>query len=384
MDKNKITGYVAAGLGCAAITFGVCWYAMDYSRRDVIELGEKMSVVNECERVMTEADYPFSDNSPIESAINGYVSGLASDKFTYYVKPSDDAVQEMTGYVNTSGTAEASGFAIDVAEDGNILLADVKAGLAADKQGLKKGDIITAIDGTSVSETGYENIANKMLGKQDTCVTFTVRRGDEEFDVEFVRDHIYKNYIDHDIRRGVGIITIKSVDQMGGGQFDQSVVALAECSKIVIDLRNNPGGDGGVSMDWAARLCGQAQVTKYYYTGKKEELSLEGKKDFEDKKIVILVNENTASAAEIFCANVAQNLDVKIVGTKTFGKGVFQNYADLSNGGQLCYVAGWFTVGDWECWQDTGITPDVEVEMDSSLIGTDDDIQLKKALELLD
>lgn len=384
MDKNKITGCVAAGLGCAAITFGVCWYAMDYSRRDVIELGEKMSVVNECEKVMTEADYPFSDKSPIESAINGYVSGLASDKFTYYIMPSDDAVKEMTDYVNTSGTAAASGFLIDIADDGNILITDVTNGLAADKQGIKKGDVITAIDGTSVKDKGYENIANKMLGKQDTKVGFTIRRDGEEFDLEFVRDHVYKNYVTHDARNSIGIITIKSIDQFAGGEFDQSVKALEDCNKIVIDLRNNPGGDGDVSMDWAARLCGQAQVTKYYYTGKKEELSLEGRKDFEGKKIVILVNENTASAAEIFCANVAQNLDVKIVGTKTFGKGVFQNYADLSNGGQLCYVAGWFTVGDWECWQGVGISPNVKVQMDPALIGTDDDIQLKKAMELLD
>lgn len=357
---------------------------MDYSRRDIIELGEKMSVVNECEKVMKEADYPFSDNSPIESAINGYVSGLASDKFTYYTKPSDDAVKEMTDYVNTSGTAMASGFLVDVADDGNILITDVTEGLAADKQGVQKDDVIIAIDGSSVAEAGYENIANKLLGKQDTKVNLTIRRGNEEFELEFVRDHVYKNYVEDDIKCGVGILTVKAVDQFGGGQFDQSVKALEDCKKIVIDIRNNPGGDGDVSMDWAARLCGQAQVTKYYYTGKKEELSLEGKKDFEGKKIVILVNENTASAAEIFCANVAQNLDVKIVGTKTFGKGVFQNYADLSNGGQLCYVAGSFTVGDWECWQGVGISPDVEVQMDPALIGTDDDIQLKKAMELLD
>ena len=384
MDRNRITGYVAAGLGCAAVTFGICWYTMDYSRRDIIELGEKMSVVNECEKVMKEADYPFSDNSPIESAINGYVSGLASDKFTYYTESSDDAVKEMTAYVNTSGTAEASGFQVDIAEDGNILIKDVTEGLAADKQGLKKGDVITAVDGVSVSEAKYENIANKLLGKKDTKVNITIRRGDEEHDIEFVRDHVYKNLIENEKKQGIGILRIKSIDQFIGGQFDQSVKALEGCNKIVIDLRNNPGGDGDVSMDWAARLCGQAQVTKYYYTGKKEELSLEGRKDFEGKRIVVLVNENTASAAEIMAANLAQNLDAKTVGTKTFGKGVFQNYADLSNGGQLCYVAGSFTVGDWECWQGVGISPNVEVQMDPALIGTDDDIQLKKAMELLD
>lgn len=384
MDKNKITGYVAAGLGCAALTYGVCWYTMDYSRRDVIELGEKMSVVNECREAMEKADYPFSGNDPVEAAIDGYVSGLASDKFTFYTEPSDDAVKEMTDYVNTSGTAEASGFLIGIAGDGNILITDVTEGRAADKQGIKKDDVITAIDGTSVKDAGYENTANKMLGKQDTKVNFTIRRDGEEFDLEFVRDHVYKNYVDHEIKRGVGIITIKSVDQMAGGQLDQSVNALADCDKIIVDLRNNPGGDGSVAMEWAARMCGQARVTKYYYIGEVEELSDEGKNDFGGKKLVLLVNENTASGAEIITGTLAQYADVTIVGTKTYGKGVFQNFADLSNGGQLCYVAGYFTVGDWECWQGKGIAPDVEVPMDSSLVGTNDDVQLKKAMELLD
>lgn len=383
MKKNKLTGYVAAGLGCAAITFAICWYTMDYSRRDVIDLGEKMSVVNECEKAMEEANYPFSENDPINAAIKGYVQGLASDEFTYF-KPSKGPIKAMSDYVNTAGTAEASGFQVDISDDGNILLADVTEGLAADKQGLKKGDVITAINGVSVSKTGYENIVNKLLGKQDTRVDLTIRRDGEEFELEFVREHVYKNYVDCEIKNGTGILKIKAVDQFGNGQFDQCVNKLADCKKIVIDLRNNPGGDGSVAMKWAARICGRAQVTKHYYTGEKEELSTEGANDFNGKKIVVLVNEGTASGAEIITGTLAQYADVTIVGTKTYGKGVFQNYADLSNGGQLCYVAGSFTVGDWECWQGVGISPDVEVQMAPALIGTDDDIQLKKAMELLD
>ena len=75
-----------------------------------------------------------------------------------------------------------------------------------------------------------------MLGKQDTHVLFTVRRDNEEFELEFIRDHVYKNYVDHEIRNGVGVITIRGVNQFGGGQFDQSVRALADCEKIIIDL----------------------------------------------------------------------------------------------------------------------------------------------------
>ena len=67
----------------------------------------------------------------------------------------------------------------------------------------------------------------------------------------------------------------------------------------------------------------------------------------------------------------------------TFGKGIYQYDETLSNGGVLHYTAGYYTVGDWECYQGTGIAPDIEVPMDSSLIGTDDDVQLKKCLDLL-
>lgn len=382
-NKSKISSYIAVGLACSALTFGVSWYTMFFCKRDVIRLGEKMSVVNECKETMKKADYPFSNNDPVKGAISAYVSELASDKFTFYTKPADD-VTDMTNYVNSSGTAEASGFQIDVADDGNIILTDITPGLAAYKQGLRAGDVITSINGKSVSKEKYENIANKLLGKQDTKVSLTVMRQGEEFDVEFVRDHIYKRSVEHEIKSGVGILTIKSVNQYSNGEFDQSVRALADCEKIIVDLRNNPGGDGAVAMEWATRLDGSAQVTKYYYTGQKEELSLDGNGDLCEKKVVILTNEYTASAAEILCANLSQNLDATIVGTKTYGKGVFQLYSDLSDGGQLCYVAGYFTVGDLECWNGKGIEPDVEVPMDYSLVRTDGDIQFQKALELLD
>ena len=75
--------------------------------------------------------------------------------------------------------------------------------------------------------------------------------------------------------------------------------------------------------------------------------------------------------------------DTIIVGTTTFGKGIFQYVEEFENGGRLKYTAGYFTVGDWECWQGKGISPDVEVGMDRSLIGTDDDIQLQTAIKLL-
>ena len=99
----------------------------------------------------------------------------------------------------------------------------------------------------------------------------------------------------------------------------------------------------------------------------------------------MLVNENTASAAEIMTALLKNNKQgCRLVGVNTYGKGIFQQEAELKSGGTVHYTAGKFYVDDRENWNGVGITPDVVVEMDSKLIGTDEDIQLKKAIELLD
>lgn len=382
MDISKYTGHIATGLVCAGVTFGACWFVMDYSRRDVIDLGEKMKVVDECVDYMEKANYPFADNDPVEGAIQGYVSALADDKYTSYYEDVSD-VEFMVTYVNTAGTAIASGFQIGAADDGNILMTEIKSGLAADKQGLKVGDVITAIDGVSVKEKGFENIANKMLGKQDTEVTFTVRRENKEFDLLFKRDHIYVNSVYFEVKGDVGIIDIDGIEQMAEGQLDEAIKGTESCSKLIIDLRNNPGGDVEAAAYMAAQIGGYCKITCTKNNGETEIIERKMESECADKKAVILFNEKTASSAEIMSAALMQSLDATAVGTNTFGKGIFQENVTLSNGGHLRYTLGTYTVGDWECYHGVGIEPDVEVEMDPSFIGTDDDIQLQKALELL-
>ena len=97
-----------------------------------------------------------------------------------------------------------------------------------------------------------------------------------------------------------------------------------------------------------------------------------------------MINDGTASASEIFTAVLKKNADATLVGTNTYGKGVFQREMLLSNGGHLHFTAGTFEVEGWDNWDGVGIAPDVEVPMDKELIGTDNDIQLKKAIALLE
>lgn len=363
------------------ITSAVFYYNNHY----FIETGKKYQIIDECRQKIKESQYPdFDEQKAYVGAINGYLkSGV--DKFTSYSNDNNsNPIDEMKNYVNSSGTAIASGFQIDCNSDGNIIICEITEGLTADKQGLKKNDVILSINGNDVSETGFENIANKLMGKQDTVVNLKILRDNKEFEIDFKRDNIIISDLEYKNINEIGYIRIKSFHQMIKGRFNKAIEDFNECKSIIFDLRENSGGDGDTVMNLASQVVGDVEVTKYYYTGKKEVETCKNQNICTTSKIILLVNNNTASAAEIFTALLKQyGKDVTIVGTKTYGKGIFQIEDKLSDGGTLHYTAGYYTVGDWKCYQDVGISPDIEIPMDNSLIGTDDDIQLKKAIEIL-
>lgn len=162
-----------------------------------------------------------------------------------------------------------------------------------------------------------------------------------------------------------------------------------EIDSYIIDLRNNIGGYTPLGLSVLGYFLDQPlTVGKYhYYNGEEEELKISGTKKTNGEKVIILMNEKTASSAEIFISAMKQfyNGDVTTIGTTTKGKGTFQKIQYLSDDELVKYTAGYYTVGNWDCYDGIGIEPDIEVSMDylPDIICTDNDIQLQKALELL-
>lgn len=385
-DKMKnIKNYILTAVFSAGIAGLGTYGGFYFANKDKLETGEKFSIIKECRDILAEnGNGEFNDEDAVIGAINGYLQS-GGDKYTYYYQfYNSDPVQDNTNYINTSGTALASGFQVQKSEDGNILLTDITPNLAADKQGLKIGDIITHIDGVSISEKGYENYANKILGKQDTETELTVNRDGEIFNMTFKRDNELLREVKWEMRGDVAYITISGFGMLSAGNMSTAMDEIGDAEKFIIDLRNNPGGQNEYMIQAVDYFVGEGNVN--YYNNNDEETDTDyTNADAVDAPIVILINENTASAAEIFtslCKQFGKN--VTLVGVNTFGKGIFQCEADLSDGGKLHYTSGYFTVGNWECWQGKGIAPDITVEMDSSLIGTDEDIQLQKAFQLLE
>ena len=378
---DKFSGYIAAFLIGAAVAGGLCWYTMSYTQRDVNSVGKNFVVTKECREILEKND-GVSNNNAVREAIKAYVASAARDDYTFYYE--DDAVEDNMKYVNSSGTARMSGFQIAPSDDGDILLTDVTEGMPAYKQGLRKNDVIIAIDGNSVSGGGFENTANKMLGKDKTQVTFTVLRDGQTFDIDFVRSSVVDSSIEYKTIDDIAYIRIKGFDQMAKGQLDQALKSAENQTKMILDVRNNGGGDTEAGVYMSAQCGGHSKCVQTDFDGNETVLQSDFAVDNSNRDVIVLINEGTASAAEMFAASVKSNANATLVGERTYGKGVFQREEILGNGGHLHYTAGSFTVEGWDNWEGIGIAPDVEVPMDQELIGTEDDIQLKKAIALLD
>lgn len=386
MENKQIQKYAGVCIATAVVTAAATWGGFSFYNKDRLKAGKEFAILAECREI---ADRENINEIDEEAAINGYLMA-GYDKYTYIKFDTEETEENDTdhtlSYVNTSGTARASGFAIDKAEDGNILLVRVDEDKAAYKSGLREGDVITAINGNDVAKTGFENIANKLLGKKDTQAELTVLRGGEKLDITFVRDHYYIRNVDWEKIGDIGYIHIKRFDMQATGHFTEAVQELGECEGYVFDLRNCPGGTVTQCLDMLGVFC---EGVKVYGRSKNQ-----GEHVFEsnhlmdsvNKPCVLLVNESTASSAEIFTAAMKQFSlgGAAIVGTRTKGKGIGQADFELSNTAVLHCTFMEYTVGDWESYHGVGIQPDITLEMDDSLIGTDDDVQLKKALELLE
>lgn len=364
---------------CAA-SMGIGAGGTYLSNRDKIEFAEKYSLMLETEKFMKEtAEVGAPDNPNDAQIINAYLS-MYGDPYTYYREVDIYSKDYIENRVNNSAVALGSGFKIYFDENDRLLFSEIIPNLSAAECGFEKNDVITAIDGQNVSE--YKD-AKKLLGAQDTTVNLTIERNGEKKEISLIRkkESTELNGIKSKMRDNTLCVTFDQMLDSSGTAFENAIKGK-NFDSIVIDLRNNGGGDIAVALSIADIFINKADVKFISKSGSEYTRSTEDGVDV-DVPIAVIINDNTASSAEILTALLKQNSRTTLVGTRTFGKGIYQSNA-IFNGNQLHYTDGYITVGDWECWQGKGIAPDIEVEMDSSLIGTDEDIQLQKALEVLE
>lgn len=316
----------------------------------------------------------------IESAVKGYVEGL-QDAYTEYL--TKDEYDELI--VSVKGDYVGIGIYMTMDSNNNIVVLMPIEGSPAEKEGLETGDIILSINGESCSEMDLNIASTKIKGEENTTVDLEIQRGTDILNKTIERKTVeIADSRAEVLENNIGYIELTVFDEDCVENIEKYLKDFQNkgTKSVILDLRNNTGGIVSEAIELSELFVGKGNVIMRSYDKKNQETVITSSKEkMGDFELVILVNEYSASATEIVSAALQDNKAATIVGTKTFGKGVMQEILPIFNKtAALKITIEEFKTPNGNKINKVGITPDVEVELDST---SNADTQLQKAIELL-
>ena len=303
---------------------------------------------------------------------------VLDDKYSYYMTAEE--YKEWTEKV--TGTFYGIGVAFTQDDDGSFVVNRVMEASPAELAGMKAGDILLKVDGKSYEDSN--KIAAAIRGDEGTSVEITYERDGVSKTVSLVRGEVkdisvYATELDG-AYKDYGYIQIASFEEETAKQFETELEAMEQkgVKGLVIDLRNNPGGMMDQCIAVADMLLPEAMITYTRDKNGKEE-TYNSDEHCTDLRYVVLVNGNSASAAEIVAAAIKDN-GGKLVGEKTFGKGVIQGTIDLQDGSAMSLTIMEYFSPAGNKIHKKGVKPSHKVSLPEN---AKTDVQLEKALQLL-
>jgi carboxyl-terminal processing protease len=321
------------------------------------------------ERVRQEYVEPVDDSVLIESAVRGMVTNL--DPHSQFLN--QDEYQEIQ--ISTTGNYSGIGLEVNM-EEGRLRVVAAIEGAPAERAGLKSGDIIVAIDDTVIDSNNMDTAVTRLRGKPGTRVDITVEREGESKPATYTiqRSNVHLNSVRYELLApDYGYVRLTHFSESTWKDTEKAVRKLRQQSRnglkgIILDLRNNPGGvlesavdvaDGFLDEGTIVSASGRAPDANFSHSARDGDI-LDG------ARIVVLVNEGSASAAEILAGALQDNGRAEIAGMRTFGKGSVQTVMPLSNGRAIKLTTSRYFTPSGESIQDQGIAPDVEIAGDST------------------
>lgn len=354
------------------------------SKLDYKKIEEKTSVL---QNIIDRYFLFDEDMTKVEDGIYaGMMNGLGDPYTVYYTKEEYKALNE-----DTEG--KYSGIGAVVSQNPNtkiITIVKIFENSPANDAGLQVGDIIHKIDGEEVAGTDMDILVKtKIRGEEGTSFKMTVLRGDErkEVELDLTRRSIeVETVAGKMLDNNIGYIAVSQFDAVTSEQFKSNIESLQSqgMTKLIVDLRGNPGGllDQVVDMLDYILPDGLVLYTEDKY-GKREEYYSDGSHELKIP-MVVLVNENSASASEVFTATFRDFEWGTVVGKTTFGKGIVQNVLPLGDGTAVKITTQHYYPPSGYDLHKVGIKPDLEVDLnEGAKIGTDSDNQLSAAIDIL-
>lgn len=321
----------------------------------------------------------INEDELVESAVKGYVTGLG-DEYTEYLTKSE--YEELMIDVNGNYVGIGVYMTQDIYD--NIIVLLPIEGSPAEAADLRTGDIIKKVNGEDCTGLELDAVANKIKGEEGSTVVLEIERDGEILNKTVERKNVKINQIKTQVLdNDIGYIQILSFDEDCSVEFEKKLDELINkgIKSLIIDVRDNGGGIVEESNNIADLFLekGKTIMIEIDKEGNEEQTKAENDaKISSDINVVVLANEYTASASEILIGALKDNGVAKVVGTKTYGKGVMQEIVPVSTGGALKITIEEFHTPNGNAINKKGIEPDVFVEENEK---TAKDEQLQRAIQ---
>jgi carboxyl-terminal processing protease len=307
---------------------------------------------------------------------------------------------------NLSGSIEGIGVVISENSSGQIAIMNVLPNTPAQRAGLQAGDIFIRVNGEDVTGFTYLELSSRVRGPAGTTVDLEMQRGDTILFFTVERARIEIPNVEYEVLDGnIGYLKLTQFSSDARQKIDEALTALnvSSLNGLIFDLRDNPGGYLSAAVEISGLFLREGLVlVEEFGDGTRQRFEIRDGQGYQilenntvrpyvanagyfgaNIPVVVLVNENSASASELVAGAWQDNGTVTIIGETTFGKGTVQLQSPLGNGGGLRYtIARWLTPNGLSI-SNIGITPDIEVILTQEMQNNNQDTQLKAALEFL-
>lgn len=327
-----------------------------------------------------------TEQAVMDTMLKGYVSGLG-DRYSQYLTP-----EEYQAFMTKeSGKTVGIGITVIPNEEGYPKIIEVQENSPAEQAGLQVDDVLIAIEGQNILEYGYTESIENVKGEEDTTVHIAIQRNGTQQDYDVVRKTFDIVTVQSQmLENQIGYIRITSFRENTVEQFLNALEILQNdgAKGLIFDVRDNGGGLLDSLEKMLDPLLPEGIIATATYHGGVTETVVESDANEIHLPMVVLVNQNSASAAELFSASLRDFKQAKLVGTQTFGKGVMQVTARMQDGGGLSLTVATYQTSVSECYHGVGLAPDVVVEASEDFIlvneaNPDTDLQLASAMELI-
>ena len=382
MKKNCITKNIIIILS-VIISF---FYNPAHSQ-NLDKLYEKIDLFSEVlEKINNEYVDEIDQSEVMDSAINGVLQSL--DPYSAYMNP--EIYEEM----QTETSGEFGGLGIEVTmEAGVVKIITPIDDTPASRAGVKAGDYIVRINGEQVQGKTLMEAVNLMRGPVNTSIEITIRRkGLKKAKIFKIKREIIeiKSVASKLIEKEIGYLRLRAFNENSSNQLKKEISKLEKKENLlgyIFDLRNNPGG-----------LLSQAIKISDFFLDDGEIVSTKGRKNRENRKffakkgdkingkpLIVLINNGSASAAEIVAGALQDQKRAILLGESTFGKGSVQSIIPLKNKGAIRLTISKYYLPSGKSISEIGVSPDIMVEEseENFVINTDSDNQLNYAIKLL-